>query len=70
MINLDILHEYGKELEHRMKLQTFPLAVKIVKKEGDIPKGTERPMRDLGYHVAACQGLSKSRREGLVLMML
>ncbi len=70
MINLDILHEYGKELEHRMKLPTFPLAVKVLEKEGDIPEGTERPMRDFGYHVAACQGLSKSRREGTPVAMM
>jgi len=69
MTKFDVLHEYGEELEQRMRLRTFPLAVKMLEKEGDIPEGAERPMKDFGYHLSACQGFSKSRREGTLIAM-
>ncbi len=69
MTSLSILQEYGKELEHRIRLQTYPLALKMLQKESNIPEGAERPMRDFGYHLAACQGFSKSRREGTLVAM-
>ena len=37
MANLKIYHEYGEELEKRLRSKTFPLAVKMLKKEEDIP---------------------------------
>lgn len=67
MAGFDVFHEYGKELEKRLRLQTFPLAIKMLKKESDIPEGAQRPMRDFGYHLPACQGFSMSRREGLTI---
>ena len=62
-------HEYGRELEKRMRLQTFPLAVKLLEKESDIPEDAQRPMRDFGYHLATCQSFGISRREGRVIAM-
>lgn len=32
------LHDQGRELESRLRLQTFPLAIKLLKNEDDIPK--------------------------------
>jgi len=55
-MRLSVLHEYGEELEKRLRLQTFSLAVKLLEKEEDIPKGTKRPMKDFGYHLLLCQG--------------
>lgn len=93
MGKFDILHEYGSELERRIRLQTFPLAVKFLRNEGDIPEetggsvsvqslmsttkrgtgdvfeGAIRPLRDLGYRVALCQGFAMSRKEGLTVAM-
>ena len=64
------LHEYADELERRLRLRTYPLAVKMVEKEQDIPPGAVRPKRDLGFHLAACQGFAMSRREGTSIAML
>jgi len=93
-MEINILNEYGKELERRLRLQTYPLAVKLLKSEADIPKGPVnkhirgkilralgtfkdsdipegvlRPLKDLGYHVALCQGFALSRKEGITVAM-
>jgi len=69
-MKLSVFHEYGEELEKRLRLQTFPLAVKLLEKEEDIPKEAQRPMKDFGYHLALCQGYQLSRRGGTVVAML
>ena len=58
MASLSDLNSYGEELEKRLRLKTFPLAVKLLEKEEDIPEGAIRPKRDLGYHLALCQGFA------------
>ena len=70
MTRFDIFHSHGEELEKRLRLKTFPLAVKLLEKEEDIPKGAIRPIRDLGYHLSLCQCFAMSRREGAVIAEL
>jgi len=70
MAKINILHKYGKEIEERLRLRTFALAVKLLEKEGDIPEGAKRPKRDMGYHLNVCQGFSISRRGGETIAML
>jgi len=65
-----VFREPAEEIERRLRLKTFPLAVKMLEKEQDIPEGAVRPKRDLGYHLATCQGFAMSRREGTLLAML
>ena len=67
MAKLDELHKYGEELEKRLRLQTFPIAIKMLEKESDIPEGAQRPMRDFGHHTKTCQDFAMSRREGLTI---
>ena len=50
-MKLSVLHEYGQELERRIRLQTFPLAIKLLEREKDIPEEAQRPMKDFGYHL-------------------
>ena len=69
-MKLSVLHKYGEELEKRLRLQTFPLALKLVTTEADIPEVAKRPMRDFGYHLPLCQGFAMSRRGGEVMAML
>jgi uncharacterized protein (DUF169 family) len=61
---------YGEELENILGLQTSPIAVKMLEKETDIPKGAIRPKRDRGYHLAQCQAFAMSRRERTAVAML
>ncbi len=70
MITLKEYNEYGSFLESSMALKTFPLAIKMLKTENDIPEGALRPKRDRGYHLAQCQAFSFSRRQGKTVAML
>lgn len=69
-MDLKIYQEWGEELEGRLRLKTFPIAIKLLEKEEDIPTGAIRPLKDLGYHLSLCQTLQLSRREGKVMAML
>jgi len=60
----------GEELERLMLLRTSPLAVKMLEKEGDIPKGAVRPKKDRGIHLAQCQAFAISRRQRETVAML
>jgi uncharacterized protein (DUF169 family) len=45
-------NRFGEELEQLLRLQTSPVAVKMLEKEADIPAGPMSPTRDRGYHLA------------------
>ena len=70
MTKMSVFHEYGEELERLLRFKTYPLAVKLLEKEENIPEGVKRPLRDWGYHLALCQGFSMSRRDGTPIAML
>lgn len=69
MARFSVFSEYGEELERRIRLQTFPLAIKLLEKETDIPEGAERPLRDFGYRMTLCQGYALSRKESKLIAM-
>jgi len=50
----------GKSLEEILRLQTYPLAVRLVKDESEFPERTRRPEQ----RIAVCQALTISRRYG------
>jgi uncharacterized protein (DUF169 family) len=64
------INRFGEELEDLLGLQTSPVAVKMLKKEAEIPKGAIRPRKDRGYHLAQCQAFAMSRRERATIAML
>ncbi len=70
MADLSVYRAYGEELERELRLKTFPLAVKVLEKESDIPEGAKRPLRDFGHHLSLCQAFQLSRRDGLCVAML
>ena len=70
MTTTSAFHEHAQELEKRLRLKTFPLAVKLLEREEDITLGAQRPKRDLGHHLSTCQGFGMSRREGILVAML
>jgi len=69
MAEFSAFHEYREELERRIHLPTFPLAIKLLEKETDIPEGAERPLRDFGYRMTLCQGYALSRKESKLIAM-
>ena len=70
MPTIEEFNQYGEELEKLLMLRTSPIAVKMLEKEADIPKGAVRPKKDRGYHLAQCQAFALSRREGTTVAML
>jgi uncharacterized protein (DUF169 family) len=60
----------GETLENLLKLNTSPIAVKMLEKETDIPQGALRPKKQRGYHLAQCQAFALSRRENTTVAML
>jgi len=70
MEDLEVYRGYGDELERRLRLKTFPLALKLLENEADIPDGAQRPVRDFGHHLSLCQAFQISRREGMAVAML
>jgi len=70
MTTLSDFNSYGEELRRQLQLKTFPLAIKLLEQEKDIPQGAIRPKRDLGFHLGLCQGFAMSRREGAMVAML
>ena len=69
-MNLEYLQKCAEEISRRVCLKTFPLAVKLLKKEEDIPQEAMRPLRDLGYRLELCQAYATSRRDGTLIAML
>jgi len=69
MANFRKFHKAAEELERRVRLQSYVLAIKLLKSEKEIPRGSERPRRDWGYRVALCQGFALSRKEGKTVAM-
>ena len=70
MADLKIYREYSEELERRLRLKTYPIALKLLKTEKDIPEKAIRPLKDLGQHLSICQSFQMSRREGKTMAML
>ena len=61
MIDLKKIHTNAKEIRDKLRLLTYPLAIKMVKSEEELPKDAIRPFRDKGYHLDNCQAFAMSR---------
>ena len=66
---IEKMNTYGSDLLNMMVLRTYPIAIKMLKNESEIPKGAVRPKKDLGEHYAACQAFGIVRRRGTTLAM-
>ena len=62
MIDLKTIHANAKEIRDKLRLLTYPLAIKMVKNGEEIPKDAIRPFKDRGYHLDNCQAFAMSRR--------
>jgi len=56
--------ELDKKLNLLIRAETFPVAVKFLDAETQIPAKARRPLRDLGVKMAPCQGAGMARRYG------
>jgi uncharacterized protein (DUF169 family) len=70
MTTLSEYNSYGEEIQKRLFLRTFPIAIKLLEEKEDIPEAATRPKRDLGFHLGLCQGFAMSRREGATVAFM
>jgi uncharacterized protein (DUF169 family) len=56
--------EQGRTLTELLRLQTRPLAVKLMRTGDEFPKRVRRPSRLLKHKVTICQGITMARRYG------
>ncbi len=69
MDSFEPYNTYGADLENMIRLRTYPIAVKFLKTEAEIPPGAVRPRKDRGEHYAMCQAYAVARRQGMTLAM-
>lgn len=62
--NLDTYHKMGRKIEEYIRPSTFPLAVKTIKLENEIPQNYRRPSKDLKLQNFVCQNFKMARSYG------
>jgi len=70
VIDLEKMHKDAEDLERHLRLQTYPLAIKLLRSESEIPAEAQRPQRDEGLRYNVCQTFALSRRNGYTIAML
>ena len=69
MTPIETVNKYGSDMLSMLILRTYPIAIKMLKDESEIPEGAKRPKKDLGEHYSACQAFGIVRRRGTSLAM-
>lgn len=62
--------ELSKQIESQLRVDSYPIAVKLIESINEIPKESIRPRKDLGYSLSTCQAFSYSRRRGMTIAQL
>lgn len=63
------LKELNQALNTYIRPLTFPLAIKMLKSEEEIPERTKRPFEHMGKKIAICQGIGMARKYGWTVAM-
>ena len=63
------LKEVEQTLNTYIRPLTFPLAIKMLKSEKEIPEKTRRPFQQMKKKVAICQGIGMARKLGWAVAM-
>lgn len=61
---MTIYNEYGRRIEEQIRPSSYPIAVKLIDSDQDIPKDAKMPRRDYGACMATCQCFALSRKYG------
>ena len=67
---MNIFNSYGRRIEEQIRPISYPLAIKMLEVDGDIPEGSQRPKRDFGACMATCQCFALSRKFGVTIAQL
>jgi len=63
------LKEVEQILNTYIRPLTFPVAIKMLKSEGEIPEKTRRPFQQMKKKIAICQGIGMARKLGWAVAM-
>ncbi len=63
------LKEFNQSLDKFIRPLTFPLAIKMLKSEDEIPEKTRRPFQQMKKKIAICQGVGMARKYGWAVAM-
>jgi len=63
-------NELGRKLELQLRLNTYPLAIKMLKSIEDVPEDATRPLKKFGKCLSTCQAFALSRRFGETVAQL
>jgi uncharacterized protein (DUF169 family) len=67
--NLEKYWAYGKKFEEYLRPSSFPIAIKFIKDETEIPKNCKRPKSDLKIQTFICQTCKMVRSYGWTMAM-
>ncbi|MFX1387236.1 MAG: DUF169 domain-containing protein [Promethearchaeota archaeon] len=62
--NLKIYQEYGKKIEELLRPSTYPIAIKLIKDDLEIPPKIKKPKSDLKVQTFLCQTFKMARNYG------
>jgi len=63
------LAKIDEAMSKYVRHQTYPLAIKMLNSEEEIPQDAKRPLKDYGASFTLCQALALGRREGLTIVL-
>ncbi|MCL6453924.1 MAG: DUF169 domain-containing protein [Alicyclobacillus sp.] len=61
--------ELASAIEQHVRPDTFPVGIRIVREEGELPARYKRPSRDFGERITICQAVGYARRYGWTIAM-
>lgn len=61
------LQQLDAAISRYVRPATYPLAIRLIESESEIPERSRRPHRDLGVQVTICQAIGIARRYGWAL---
>ena len=67
--NLEKYQKYGKKFEEFLRPASFPIAIKLIKDESEIPSNYKRPKSDLKVQTFICQTFKMVRSYGWTIAM-
>jgi uncharacterized protein (DUF169 family) len=68
MQSIEEFLNYGESLFHTLHLSTYPVAIKYLKREDEIPANAMRPSAH-NRKMSLCQAFTQARRPGMVVAM-
>ncbi len=63
------LKEFDQALSKYIRPLTFPVSIKMLKSEEEIPEKTRRPLQQMKKRIAICQGIGMARKYGWSIAM-